>query len=74
MRYKVLRISQTRNRLTDTENKLLVTSRERKGGRGKRGVGDYEVQTTVDKINKLQGCILQHRGYSQYFLIIINRV
>ena len=27
-------------------------------GRGKIGVGDYEVQTTMDKINKLQGYIV----------------
>ena len=24
--------------------------------------------------NKLQGCIVQHRKYSQYFIIIINGV
>ena len=34
--------------------------------RGKIGVGDEEVQTTMYKINKIQGYIIQHRKYSQY--------
>ena len=43
-----------RNRLT--ENKLVVS-----GGREKIGEeGDWEVQTTTYKINKLQGYIVQH--------------
>ena len=61
-----------RNRLTDIENKLVFISGEREVGRGKIGVGDEEVQTTMYKINKLQGYIVQHREYSQYFLITIN--
>ena len=28
------------NRLTDTENKLVVTSGDKEGGKGKEGVGD----------------------------------
>ena len=44
-------------------------------GRGKVGVGDKEVQTTTYyKINKLQGYVVQHREYSQYFIITINGV
>ena len=39
-------IQQNRNRLTDTENKLVATSGERDGGRGKIGEGDKEVQST----------------------------
>ena len=35
-------------------------------GRGLRGISNY-VQ------NKQQGYIAQHRGYSQYFIITINR-
>ena len=31
---------QNKNRLTDKENKLVVTGGEREGGRGKIGVGD----------------------------------
>ena len=37
---KQVNITTTRNRLTDTENKLVVTSGEREMGRGKTGVGD----------------------------------
>ena len=51
-------IQQNRNRLTDIENKLVVTRGEREVGRGKMGVGDKEVQITVYKINKLQGYIV----------------
>ena len=35
---------------------------------------DEEVQTTMYKINKLQGYIVQHREYSQYFIITRNGV
>ena len=52
---------QNRNRLTDIENKRVVTSWERERGRGKIGVGDEEVQTTMYKIDKQQGYIVQHR-------------
>ena len=44
-----------------------------KWGGGKTGVGDQEVQTTMYKINKLQGYIVQHREYSQ-FSIALNGV
>ena len=36
-------------------------------GRGSR-------DTIVYKINKLQGCIVQHREYSQYFIATINKI
>ena len=52
----------------------MVTSREREDGRGKTGVGNSEVQTTMYKINRLQGYIAQHREYSQYFIITIKEV
>ena len=48
----------------------MVTSGERERGRSKIGVGDYEAQTTMHKINKLQGYIVQYREYSQYFIIL----
>ena len=32
--------TQNRNRVTDTENKLVVTDREREGGRGKTETQD----------------------------------
>ena len=43
-------------------------------GKGKPGVGNKEVQTTMYEINKLQGYIVQHREYSQYFMITVNGV
>ena len=49
-----------------------VTSGERGGRGGEIGQGDEEVQTTRYKINKLQGCNVQHREYSQYFIITLN--
>ena len=48
----------------------MVASGKREVGRGKIGVGEYEVQTTTYKINKLQRFIIQHREYSQYFITI----
>ena len=40
----------------------------------KIGLIDYKVQTTMYKINKLQGYITQHREYSQYFRATINKI
>ena len=31
-------------------------------------------KTTMYKINKLQGCIVQYREYSKYFIITVNGV
>ena len=64
-----------RNRLIDIENTLMVTSGEREGGR-EIGVEDLcllKAQIIRCKINRLQGYIVQHREYSQYFMITINR-
>ena len=33
-----------------------------------------EVQTTIYKMNKLQGYTVQHRNYSQYFKITLNGI
>ena len=54
------------------ENKLVVTKAEREWRSGKIEVGSSEVQTTMYKINKLQGSIVQNREYSQYFTITIK--
>ena len=35
------------NRLTDLYRKLVVTSGKKEGGRGKIGLEDYEIQTTM---------------------------
>ena len=40
-----------RNQLTDTENKRMVTSGERGEGRLQDGGGEYEVQSTLHRIN-----------------------
>ena len=42
----------------------MVTCGEGKKGQGKNGERDKEAQTTMYKINKLQGYIVQHRKYS----------
>ena len=55
------------------KNKLVVTSREREG-EGTDKDGDQEVQTTMHKIYKQQGCIIQHKEYSQYFTVTINGI
>ena len=47
------------------------------GGQGRRGQDrgwDEKVQTIAYKINKLQGYIVQHREYSQYFIKNFNGV
>ena len=57
---------QNRNRLIDTENKL--TSGHPSGTSGwfsEIGEGDPEVQISSYKINKSQGCNVQHWEYSQ---------
>jgi len=44
------------NRITNTENKLVITSEER----GKIGVWDKQIQITMYKTGKQQRCIIQH--------------
>ena len=51
-----------------------IASGERKGRMGKIGIGDWEIQTTIYKINKLQEYIVEHREYSQYLIITLNGV
>ena len=50
----------------------MVSSRGREGAGHNRG-GGLRGQTTMHKINKLQGCIT-HRGCNQYFIVAINGV
>ena len=67
----------------EQRNSMLLTHRyrdqtsghqwERKRGMDKIRVGDKEVQTSMTK-NKLQGYIVQHKEYSQYFIINLNEV
>ena len=58
---------QSRNRLTDVENNLVVTSREREREEGHIGVRDKEMQIAMYKINKEQGYIIQHREIQPLF-------
>ena len=53
---------------SDIENKLVVTSVER--GRGRMGWGNGRHKLLHKR--QIQGCIIQHRKYSQYFLITVN--
>ena len=48
-----------RNRLTDIENKLVVTKEERTGGRNRLRVWNY--QTTISETVKQQGYTVWHR-------------
>ena len=52
------------------ENKLVFTSGEREEGRGNIGMGLKRYK--LSGINKLQGYIVQHGEYSQYFILTIN--
>ena len=54
-----------------TENKLMVTREERGRRRGEIGEGDSEVRIGSYKVNKSQGCNVQHRDYSLCFIITL---
>ena len=47
---------------------------ERGRGEATRKVGSQEVKTAMYKINKVQGYVVQHKDYSQYFLITLNGI
>ena len=49
---------QNRNRLTDIENKLMVTKGEMLGGVHKSGAWDDHTHTTIYKIDNQQGPIV----------------
>ena len=36
--------------------------------------GEEDVQSVIFVTNKLQGCVVRHRKYSQYFIVTINGV
>ena len=57
-------ISQNRNRFIDKEKKLVVTSGKRGGERQGCGI---KIQTTMYKINKQEGYIVQHREIQPLF-------
>ena len=51
------------NKLRDIENKLVIISEKREEEEQYRGRG-LRVQTTMNKINKLWGYIIQYREYA----------
>ena len=50
-----MKLLQNRNKLTDIENKFMVTKGEGVWGKDKLGVWDWQIQTTIYKIDKTQG-------------------
>ena len=44
------------------------------GGEGKDKGNELTVPTTMYRIKKVQGYTVQHREYSQHFIITLNRV
>jgi len=70
---KLVNVTKKCSRLTDTENRLVVTVGRQ--GRGIVGVREGAIQTIQCKIGcKDVLCIIQHGDYSQYFVITINGV
>ena len=63
---------------TETDLQVQRTNQGLPTGKGrwgrKIGVWGLEIQSVMYKINKLQDYIIQHREYSQYFIITINAV
>ena len=61
---------QNTNRLTDIENRLVVA----KAGGGREGlrVWDYRMQTIVNRMDKQQGPIGQHRELCSISVINYN--
>ena len=55
---------------TQRLNQCLLVGRESGKGQDSK---DSEVHTTMCKINKLQGHTLQHREYSQQFIIALKK-
>ena len=64
----------TKQKQTDRECKPVVTSGEREGGEGQNRGRGLRGTTTMYKINKLQGHIVQHGECSQYFIITLNGI
>ena len=69
-KYKLVNI--TKDRLTGTEDKLVVTSGKGEAGKGKIGVGEWEVQTISYKISYKD--IWDNMEYDQNFIITKNEI
>ena len=59
-----------RSRLTDTENKLVVTDGKRDGRRGNPGVGVWEAKPL--SVRQAPGWIIQHREIREYFITTVS--
>ena len=56
---------QNRNRLIETEDRLMVVIKDGVWGTGWKGEGTEKYKLAVTK--QLQGCEVQHREYSQQY-------
>ena len=72
--WKIKQPSEYNKKVIFRDNRLMVTSRERKGWERQNSGRGFGVQTIMYKINKLQGHIAQHREYSQYFIVTTKGV
>ena len=67
-------MNKTKQKYSQTENKVVVTEGRGVRGRGKTEEVGQEVQTIRYKINKTQRYNVQYREYNQQFIIILNGV
>ena len=58
-----IKVYAKRKRLTDIENKLVITKREKEGERKKSGVWNEEIQITMYKIDKQKGYTVYQREF-----------
>ena len=63
MLYDFTYIWNLKTKLIKTDNRLVV-ARHRGKGEGEINEGDWKVQTSSYKIDKVWGCNIQHDGYS----------
>ena len=55
LKYNTNELIYETKRLIELENKLMVTKGERRWGRDKLGLWDWQIQTTIYKTDKQQG-------------------
>ena len=72
LKNKWVNITKNSPRFKDMENKLVGSREGKREGKYRGRV--LRVQTILYKIIELQGYIVKHREYSQYFIIAINGV
>lgn len=67
---KLVSITKKRSRLSGIENKLVVTSEERSSGAG----GAWGKVQPIGCLRLQEGTLVQHKEYSQCFVITVNGV